>query len=150
MKFVLRIRPLAACVLAAACCLLSTGCSDQQKTYPVRGIVRFPDGKLLQEGTIEFSTGSDGKALTARGQIAPDGSYTLGTFTLDDGAVEGVHRAVVISDYEIGNGVERPDMVERSRLHPKHRDFRTSGLEYTVKPTANEILIEVEYAPEPE
>ena len=130
-----------------------SGCGNEPKTFPVRGLVRFPDGKPLREGSIEFeSSGKKGQPVTARGQIAPDGSFVLGTYDLDDGAVEGVHRAVVISDYDIGNGVERPDLLQPTRLHPKHRDFSSSGLKYTVLPEENEFIVEVEYEPvsEPE
>lgn len=128
----------------------TVGCSQEPKTYPVRGLVRFSDGKPLQHGTIEFVVKNHDNPPTARGEIGPDGSFILGTYALDDGALAGVHRAVVISDYDIGNGRERPGMFEKSRLHAKYRDFATSGLEFTVHPQANEIIIEVDVAPDPE
>lgn len=124
------------------------GCSNEPQKYPVHGVVRFPDGKLLQSGSIEFEGGNEDERIVARGQIKEDGSFTLGTDTLDDGVVEGVYRAVVISDSAIGTGVERPGLIEPARLHRKYRRFDRSGLEFTVEPKTNEILIEVEYAPE--
>ncbi len=123
------------------------GCSDGPETYPVRGLVQFTDGKLLQQGVVEFSTGSDFDSVTARGRIAPDGSFTLGTYDVDDGAVPGSHRVVVISDHVIGNGTERPGLIEQSRVHPKHRLYRTSELEFTVEAKENEFIVQVEYAP---
>ena len=128
--------------------MASGGCSDPDVvTYPVRGIVRFTDGKLLREGTVEFETLRREKPITATGEIGPDGSFVLGTYESDDGAVVGKHRAVVIADYEIGTGYERPWLIPEAPLHPKYRDFRSSGLMFEVKPEDNDIIIEVEYAP---
>lgn len=123
------------------------GCSDPaKKTYPVRGLVRFPDGKVLRQGSVEFETIGQENPSSAHGVINPDGSFVLGTYALDDGAKVGKHRAVVISDYAIGNGAERPGLIPEAELDPKYRVFRTSGLEFEVKPEDNTILIEVEYA----
>ena len=124
------------------------GCSNEPKKYRVHGVVRFPDGKLLRNGSVEFEGGNEDERIVARGQINEDGSFTLGTDTLDDGVVEGVYRAVVISDSVIGTGGERPGLIEPARLHRKYRRFDRSGLEFTVHPKANEIVIEVDYAPD--
>ncbi len=70
-------------VLATIC---NVGCSDSgRKTYPVRGIVRFPDGKVLREGSVEFEIVGRKPPVTATGVIGPDGSFVLGTYALDDG-----------------------------------------------------------------
>lgn len=123
------------------------GCSDDaNKTYPVRGIVRFPDGKVLRDGSIEFEIMGRDEPVTATGMIGPDGSFELGTFELDDGAFAGKHRVVVISDYVIGNGAERPGLIPESALDPRYRDYRRSGLVHEVKPQSNNIVVEVTYA----
>ncbi len=83
----------------------------------------------------------------ARAEIQPDGSFVLGTHQLDDGAIAGKYRAVVISDHMIGNGAERPGMIPDSPLDPKYSQFRTSGLEYVIEAKTNNIVIEVDYAP---
>ena len=128
-----------------------TGCfNSNPTTYPVRGIVRFPDGKLLREGTVEFELITQKNSVTATGEIMGDGSFSLGTFAMDDGALPGKHRAVVISDVEIGTGVERPELLKPSVLHQKYREFRTAGLRFEVKEEVNNIVIEVEYAPSPQ
>jgi hypothetical protein len=138
-----RITALGALLLAAA-----SGCSGgNPKTHPVRGTVRFPDGKPLTHGTVEFELTDAEKPITATGQIREDGTFVLGTFAPDDGAIAGRHRAVVIADQQIGTGVERPGVLPPSALHPRFRDFKTSGLEFTVEPGENEITIPVEYAP---
>jgi hypothetical protein len=127
--------------------IAASGCSNRNPaTHPVHGEVRFPDGKPLTKGSVEFELLDRAKPITATGEISKDGTFVLGTFELDDGAIAGRHRAVVIADHEIGTGVERPGMLPPPALNPRFRDFDTSGLEFTVKPGANEVLIEVEYA----
>ena len=139
-----------ACVLYAtshlACCVGCTGGANS--THSVHGIVQFSDGKVLREGTVEFELVSRDESVTATGEIQADGSFTLGTFAADDGAIAGKHRVVVISDFEIGNGAERPGMIVKSKLHQKYREFRTSGLTFTVKPGKNQFVIQVDYAPQ--
>ncbi|NND99669.1 MAG: hypothetical protein HKN47_20315 [Pirellulaceae bacterium] len=137
------------CVLTGSllASFLVPGCSGSSTTtYPVRGLVRFPDGKLLREGTVEFETIGAGENITATGDIRPDGSFVLGTFSSNDGAVAGKHRAVVIADVEIGTGAERPGMLAPTRLDQKYRDFSTSGLQFDVQPGRNDIVIDVQYA----
>ncbi len=124
------------------------GCSNgNPKTYDVHGVVRFPDETPLTSGTIEFESLDHEIPLTARAEITEDGTFELGTFTVDDGAVEGRHRAVVVANHEIGTGAERPGRLEPAKLHPRFADFNTSGLEFEVKPGENEFTVSVEYAP---
>ncbi len=82
----------------------------------MRGIVRFPDGKVLREGSVEFEIIGRKKPVTATGVIGPDGSFVLGTYEVDDGALVGKHRVVVIADYVIGNGAERPGLIPEPTL----------------------------------
>ena len=141
-----RSTPLFFCQLLAMSIACTLGCSDpERRTFPVRGIVRFPDGQQLRDGNVEFEIIGRDPPVTARASIDPDGSFVLGTFELDDGALPGKHRVVVIADYVIGNGAERPGLIPESRLHSKYRDYRTSDLVYEVKPETNNLVIEVEY-----
>ncbi len=131
-------------------CLIAVGgCGGPPKTYPVQGLVVYPDGKPVKRGTVEFEVIGQKKPITATGEIAADGSFQLGTYAANDGAIAGEHRAAVIVDYDIGTGVERPDELPPPELHPKYRAFKTSDLKFTVEPRLNNILIKVEYA-EPE
>jgi hypothetical protein len=128
--------------------LAVVGCHDSgPETFPVRGVVRYTDGKVLRGGSIEFELTGREQPVLARGAIGPDGSFVLGTNGLDDGAMQGTHRVAVISDYEIGNGAERPGLIPDVELHPKYRNFRTSGLVQEVVAGDNTLIIEVEYAP---
>lgn len=131
-------------------CLLA-GCSDRHPTtYPVHGVVKFTDGTLLRDGTVEFELLNEKNSVTATGEIMPDGTFMLGTYKLDDGALPGKHQAIVISDTQIGTGAERPGLIAKSKLHPKYREFRTADLEFSVNKGTNNFLIEVEYAPVPD
>lgn len=133
--------------LLIATLVVVVGCTNPaDAVYPVHGIVRFPDGKILQNGSVEFEIQGRKEPVTARGKIRPDGTFTLGTYELADGAHAGRHRVVVISDHTIGNGAERPGLIPEPLLHPKYRDYRRSGLEYEVLPEANNLVIDVDYA----
>lgn len=125
---------------------IAAGCGGPPKTYLVHGTVLFPDGQPLTRGTVEFETFHQNKAITASGEIDKDGTFQLGTFGPNDGAIAGEHRVAVISDYVIGTGVERPGELPPPLLDPKFRSFKTSGLKFTVKPRMNNILVEVDYA----
>ena len=128
--------------------VVASGCSNgNPTTHPVHGEVRFPDGKALTKGSVEFELMDQELPITATGEISKDGTFVLGTFELDDGAIAGRHRAVVIADHEIGAGLERPGKLPPPVLHPRFRAFKTSGLEFTVEPGENEIIIEVDHAP---
>ena len=123
------------------------GCSDTERPiYPVRGIVRFPDGKVLRDGSVEFEIIGVEKPVTATGKVQPDGSFVLGTYQRDDGALVGKHRVVVVSNNNSGSLHERPGFVQESVLHEKYRSYRSSGLTYEVKPETNNFVIEVDYA----
>ena len=134
--------------------VLSTigGCSRQPPTYVVHGTVVYPDGKPLTEGTVEFETTHENQLITATGEINSDGTFQVGTFEANDGAVAGQHRVAVISEYQISTGFERPGMIPPPPIDPKFRDFDTSGLTFEIYPKKNNILVEIDYAPpvEPE
>lgn len=127
--------------------VIAAGCGGPPKTYLVHGTVVFPDGQPLTRGTVEFEALGQTKPITASGEIAKDGTFQLGTFAANDGAIAGEHRVAVISDYQIGTGVERPGELPPLQLDPKFASFKTSGLKFTIKPRMNNILVEVDYAP---
>lgn len=127
------------------------GCSDgNPRRYAVNGQVLFPDGRPLTTGTVERETLDEEEPLTATGTVSENGTFELGTFDVDDGAVAGRHRVVVLGDAEIGTGTERPGLLPPPTLHPRYRDYKTSGLEFTIEPDDNDIKIQVEYAPKPQ
>lgn len=93
-------RPRAAAAFGLAAALLASapGCGDDPSrppagaTVPVKGVVTYK-GKPLTRGTLRFEPDA---GREAQGEIGPDGSFALSTFTERDGAVPGVHRVAVV------------------------------------------------------
>lgn len=71
------------------------GCDHGPAMMPVTGQVKY-NGKPLEFGSIYFQPAS---GQPARGDIQSDGTFTLSTYRLNDGAVLGSHK-VRISCYE--------------------------------------------------
>lgn len=129
--------------------LVSAGCNSEQTIFPVTGTVKFSDGIPLTSGKIEFETQEVHPAVTAIGTIQPDGSFTLTTYDKHDGALLGKHKIAVIpfdGMSPTGRKVERPELLEKSKLHPKYKRLKTSGLDAIVEPKDNKFDFVVEYS----
>ncbi len=75
--------------------LLCCGCSSGQlETYPTKGKVKFKSGAPVHVGTVELKSREHG--VQARGDIQPDGTFELSTYSKGDGAVAGTHDCVVV------------------------------------------------------
>ena len=84
----LRVRYSVSCL--ALFTLLFVSCSppsDRLPTAPVSGVVTL-DGQPLEMGSVTFVP-QDGSRRPATGRIQSDGSYRLGTYDDDDGALLG-------------------------------------------------------------
>ncbi len=128
---------------AAAVALLllaAAGCGP--RLYPVRGKVALADGRPVTEGMVVFERKGEAKeAVTARGEIQPDGSYRLSTHRPGDGAPPGTYRVLVAPKTD-PNAVDRAP--QPPPFDPRYADFSTSGLECEVKAGgANEFPITV-------
>ena len=98
------------------------------------------DDTPLAGGVVEFQLRDDELAPTARARIQTDGSFQLGTLEESDGALEGVHRALVqppspkrVRGWE---SEVQPGIVPRSsvpRIDPHYQRFESSGLTFNVK-----------------
>jgi hypothetical protein len=119
-------RPLA---LALALLLGAGGCGP--KMCPVRGKVTLGDGKPVTEGMVVFERKGEGQPVTARGEIQADGSYQLSTHRPGDGVPPGTYR-VLVAPKSDPNAVDRP--AKPPPFDPRYADFKTSGLEFEVKP----------------
>jgi hypothetical protein len=122
--------------LVLACAV--AGCSQKQ-IYPVHGRIvdmRGEEIKGLKGGAVEFQA-LDAK-MSANGAIEEDGSFTLTTKHPGDGAHLGRQRIAITRPYF---GPERPAPYV---IAPKYEKFETSGLETTIEPHSNEILLKVE------
>jgi len=122
-------------VAAAGIAVTAAGCGPRM--YPVRGTVTLEDGTPLAKGLVIFERFEGGRALTARGDIGPDGSYELSTEKPGDGVPPGKYRVSI-------NPLDTSDTPDEQKVLPfdvKYLNLKTSGLEYEVKAGANEFPI---------
>lgn len=120
----------------------STGCSSHVRTYPVSGTVRFKTGGAVHVGTIELK--SREHKSHARGQIQPDGSFTLTTYKDGDGAVAGMHDCVIVqfvmTEELTAHKASTVGVIDR-----RYASYSTSGLTAVIRPEKdNELIIEVD------
>jgi hypothetical protein len=105
--------------------------------HPVRGTVTLEDGTPLAKGLVIFERFDGGPALTARGDIGPDGRYELSTEKTGDGVPPGKYRVSI-------NPLDTSDTPDEQKVLPfdvKYLNLKTSGLEYEVKAGVNEFPI---------
>jgi hypothetical protein len=120
------------------------GCGGRE-TYPVSGIVKLTDGTPLPGGRIILTGGASG----AHGRIGEDGSFTLGTFRVNDGAKPGEYKVVIVGATEpdtrtydeISHGLGQ---APRSLIHSKYADAKTSDLRLEIVRGKNHLTLEVE------
>ncbi|MGB1929742.1 MAG: hypothetical protein ACPHO8_10555 [Mariniblastus sp.] len=121
------------------------GCgSNQVPTHAIEGIVEFEDGSPLKFGNIEFY--SPEHKLNARGKINRDGTFTVSTYSENDGAVAGKQQIAILQIS--GNYLTEKlnDQINHDHGHlidQAHGDYRTSGLEFIVEPGLNRIQLTV-------
>lgn len=133
-----------AVVIVAIAMVTLSGCGpNRPATYPVTGKVVFPDGSTLSGGMVEFeSLSADGQPVNARGPIAADGTFSLSTFEAGDGALPGEHKALVhppMSDVDVEEGEKPPPLL----IDQKFKQYKTSGLKFTIQEGENKITINV-------
>ncbi len=120
-----------------ACALV--GCGNPY--YPVTGTISLSDGAPLTKGLIIFERIDDGPPVTARGEIQPDGRFSLSTDQPDDGVPAGRYKVVI-------NPLDTSDVPDEQKKLPfdlKHLNINTSELEFEVRPEPN--VIDIALAP---
>lgn len=121
----------------ALACLLMVGCGSQPTTFVVKGKVVYADGTPVRFGDIE--TLAVDQRINARGKIQADGSFTLTTYQANDGALPGVHQAVIIQTTSIPLAAAAKlapvKHAHGNDIGPKYRSYSTSGLRFTVDPS---------------
>lgn len=134
------------CCVAVA--LSAIGCDKSSvATYPASGVVTFDDGTPVPFGVIELRQDRGGHI--ARGKLDRSGKFELGTFSNDDGAVAGRHRAIIVQHLT----PERPAASGGGRTlgsneHARHQtalvapefaSYETSGLMVVVEPVSANV-----------
>jgi hypothetical protein len=130
---------LAANLLVA--CLLIAGCGGKG-TYPVEGKVVYPDGTVANElaGYIVSFESAEQK-VSASGLVHSDGTFRVGTFDVEDGAVPGKYKIAVTPPQPSAD-----DPPPLRVIDPKYSDLDSSGLEVTIEPKTNVVILKVERA----
>ena len=121
------------------------GCgSDQVPTHAIEGIVEFEDGSPLKFGNIEFYSAEH--KVNASGKINRDGTFTVGTYSENDGAVAGNQQIAILQISGNYLSEKLNDQINHDHGHlidQAHGDYRTSGLEFVVEPGVNRIQLTV-------
>lgn len=141
------VRQLCGLLLIATLCS-TVGCgSDRPQVFPTQGKVVFSDGSPVKLGTVELY--SDEHKVSATGTIRNNGMFLLGTFSTDDGAVAGKHRAIV-TQMVINDTMTKHLLDHGSPVDPTYGSYNTSPLEVTILNNGpNEITLTVEKAQRP-
>ena len=122
------------------------GCDSNEKpvypVYPVKGTVKYSDGKPLTDGWIEFtSMAGETKGRNSNSKIDKDGNFEMETFARGKGAYAGPVVAVISEpasefDPETG-GVKKSNV----KVLEKYKNYETSGLKYEIEKKENSINI---------
>ena len=118
----------------------TVGCNRGPKMVPVTGTVRL-NGRPLEFGVITFQPPA---GQPAQGDIQTDGTFTLSTYKLNDGAIVGKHK-VRIACYE----TQRPGTVKgpgeqslgKLLIPEKYTFFDQSGFTAEVSADRNEPFV---------
>ena len=92
----------------------------------------------MRTGSVEFE--SKDHELTASGRIEPDGSFSLGTYALGDGAVAGNHRVIVVQ-FIVNDGTINHTMDHGTPVPARYAAYETSGLSVTVAERENDCTL---------
>ena len=124
----------AGCVAIAVALISCAGCGPRNGIVPVTGFAKLKDGTPLPGGRVFLTGGEKG----ANGQIGPDGRFTLGTFTLSDGAAPGTYKVFIVGaaepdtrsydDRAMGIGKAPPVLIDK-----RYETAATSDLQVEIK-----------------
>jgi hypothetical protein len=114
------------------------GCTSNERTcYPVAGRVLLDGQPWTEKGSLLLElieSAQISKSITARAQVDAQGGFQVSTFGVNDGAVPGKYRVIVLPPATAGDGPPRP-----AKLPLRYQSSSTSQLDVEVKPTINEL-----------
>ena len=123
-----------------------TGCGPAgSAVYPVSGKVVFADVSPLTTGgqVIFESTNNDGATRHAMGIITSDGSFEI-KMPNGDGVLPGEYRCKLQGTADTSRSTIENRMPAVAKIHPRFEQYKTSGLQFEVKPEKNVFEIQVE------
>jgi len=104
-------------------------------------VVFSDDGSPLTVGTVYFETDSH----SARGDLKPDGTFTIGSLTENDGVpAAGTYRVYIVGAQKPTGQQDGIDEVYEPLIDSKYTSSRTSGITIDVKSSKKDIEIKVE------
>jgi hypothetical protein len=126
---------LSLCLTAA---LLAAGCGSQgpalPEAFPVKGKVLLASGQPLRTGRVTFHPKDQTAGIEPFAEIQPDGSFTLTTYRLNDGAVPGRY-VVTITPYSYKTGNLK--VSKASQIPRRFWEKETSNLVIDIKAEDN-------------
>jgi len=136
-------------MLLAIGCLGLVGCSKQQMAQVAGRIVYAGDGTAAAELSgyrVSFLCRKDqpeGKQsrVTATGLVGKDGTFTLNTYEMGDGAVLGTHQIALTPPIEYSDNAKP----QKNIIDPRYRNAKQSGLTAIIEGDT-EVVLEVERA----
>ncbi len=118
-------RPTIVACLMIVCLVPSVGCKRSPRVVPVAGKVLY-NGKPLPFGSVTFQPT---KGQSAVADLAQDGSFTLSSYGLNDGAVPGRHLVSVVCYENMRPGKQRQgDSLGKLLIPLKYTRLGSSGL----------------------
>jgi hypothetical protein len=130
-------------IVASVFVVSFVGCSSENRvaTGTVTGVVTY-NGDPLQIGSLLFVPVGGGP--TAEANIGTDGSFEMGTYDDDDGAVLGEHQVMITAFTAPGGSGLPEDVIDGdgapvSILPDFYGDLEKSGLKVDVKSGENNI-----------
>jgi len=111
------------------------GCGDGVKT---QGTVKFSDGEPVTSGYVFFSDGTN----SGRGEIKPDGTYSMGMLKDGEGLPPGKYKVYVTGTpaRDSADGLHSTPFVD-----PKFLTYETTPLSIEIvvgKPVTYEVVVE--------
>lgn len=126
----------------AALALVFAGCGGgQERTAQVNGKVTYNNNPVTH-GTVTFVPESGGPPAT--GEIKPDGSFSMTTYSSGDGAVLGKHKVVIVAMEDMeGKLPEARNPTPPPIVPAKYTSPSTTPLTTEVKDEDNEPVFDL-------
>ena len=123
-------------IIFAALLGVLAGCSDN---VAMKGKVVFSDDKSpVPVGTVSFETGT----FLARGELNPDGTFTVGSLKSNDGLPVGTYRVAITNAVKVLSVRNESVVTAEPLINEQYANAGTSGI--TVDVTRSTTYVEIE------